>query len=187
MKRKDLTNQLVGKLKVLYPDTSNKYKRLHWICRCECGKIYPVRASHLQSESIESCGCFRTPNYKEIPGAYWRVTKFGAKIRNLTFNITMEYAWDLFIQQNRKCLLTGRELKFGIPYSRMRKYQTASLDRIDSNQGYIVGNICWLHKDINMFKGAIHSNSFIQLCYEVVNYQEKLKEGLTLTAEHDKI
>jgi hypothetical protein len=50
---------------------------------------------------------------------------------------------------------------------------TASLDRIDSSKGYIVGNVQWVHKDINFMKFTFSESRFIDLCKKVVNYQEK--------------
>ena len=44
------------------------------------------------------------------------------------------------------------------------KEQTASLDRIDNSKGYEVGNIQWVHKEINMMRGPLPIDRFIELC-----------------------
>lgn len=44
---------------------------------------------------------------------------------------------------------------------------TASLDRIDSNKGYIKGNVQWVHKKINQMKWLFSKNEFIELCVAV--------------------
>jgi hypothetical protein len=70
----------------------------------------------------------------------------------MTINITLEYIWDLLLEQNRKCALTGLPLTFAKDYNKSTLDQTASLDRIDSSVGYIIGNVQWVHKEINKIK-----------------------------------
>ena len=99
----------------------------------------------------------------EIAAKYWfNVTKH-ALGRQLEMDVSMEYAWDLFLHQDRKCALTGVELKFGV-----NGEQTASLDRIDSAEGYTPANIQWVHKDINFMKRKMSTEGFISWCRAVV-------------------
>ena len=44
---------------------------------------------------------------------------------------------------------------------------TASLDRIDSNLGYVKGNVQWVHKHINVMKNIFNQDMFIFLCNQV--------------------
>jgi hypothetical protein len=75
----------------------------------------------------------------------------------------MKYAWKRFLQQDRKCALTG--LPLTINYSRLTgDPHTASLDRIDSSKGYVRGNIQWIHKDVNMMKRIYDQGYFIEMC-----------------------
>lgn len=55
---------------------------------------------------------------------------------------------------------------------------SASLDRIDSNQGYIEGNVRWVLKDINMIKGAYDNEYFVRLCNLVANAHPREVEDL---------
>lgn len=89
--------------------------------------------------------------YEEISGRYWSDIIRGAKYRNLDFNISMQYAWNLFIKQNKKCALSGVEIEF-YKCGNKRNKQTASLDRIDSKSGYIIDNVQWVHKTIQRIK-----------------------------------
>jgi hypothetical protein len=63
------------------------------------------------------------------------------------FNLTNEHLIDLWNKQNHKCALTGIDLihKWGYLAS-------ASIDRIDSDKGYVVGNVQLICKGINMMK-----------------------------------
>lgn len=48
--------------------------------------------------------------------------------------------------------------------------RTASLDRIDSTRGYVVGNLQWIHKDLNLMKNTLPTSLFIEWCKKVSNY-----------------
>lgn len=50
------------------------------------------------------------------------------------------------------------------------KQQTASLDRIDSSKGYVLGNIQWVHKDINKMKLDYDQDYFIDICRRIAEY-----------------
>lgn len=41
---------------------------------------------------------------------------------------------------------------------------TVSLDRIDSNIGYIEGNVQWIHKALNNTKNTMPNDEFINWC-----------------------
>ena len=41
---------------------------------------------------------------------------------------------------------------------------TASLDRIDSSKGYILGNIQLVHRDVNRIKSDFEQDYFIKIC-----------------------
>lgn len=62
----DLTGQRFGSLSVIgkapsqvyIDETGKKHTRAMWFCQCDCGsQIKMVRASHLKSGAIVSCGC----------------------------------------------------------------------------------------------------------------------------------
>lgn len=97
----------------------------------------------------------------DISKQYWNQIIHHAKIRNLEISITIEYVWNLFIKQNRKCALSGLDLNFA---AFGHAEQTASLDRIDSIKGYIEGNVQWVHKDINIMKMDMNEYQFIKMC-----------------------
>jgi hypothetical protein len=118
-----------------------------------------------------SCGCFHAEltwkGYGDISGTYFNTVKKGAEIRNLEFNITIEFMWGLFLEQDRKCALTKDIIFFAEKRAEL-KNQTASLDRIDSSKGYFEDNVQWVHKYINMVKGTMTESEFFELCKLVV-------------------
>lgn len=46
----------------------------------------------------------------------------------------------------------------------------SDLDRIDSSKGYIIDNVQWVHKDVNLMKLSHSKNTFIQICNQVSNH-----------------
>jgi hypothetical protein len=179
MKYIDLTNQTFGLLTAIKIDTT-KHNRIFWICECKCGNTKSVAAKHLRSESITSCGCakFHIGNtsrtwrgYGEIGGKYFSNIKGGAIKRNLEFSVTIENMWDVFVKQNRKCALTGETIYFR---DKTNGEQTASIDRINSNMGYTIENIQWVHKDVNLMKQNLSEDTFLKICKQIVEYK-KLK------------
>lgn len=105
---------------------------------------------------------------------YWtRLIKHAVK-RNLEFEISINYAWELFQNQNEKCALSGRNIKLNRQYSQNNKLQnkqTASLDRIDSKQGYCVGNVQWVHLILNRMKSNLEEKEFLQWCQDVASHK----------------
>ena len=144
----------------------NKRTRL-WICKCDCGNEIQLNCQKLYTGWV-SCGCAqRKMGCNEIRGKQFSTIRRGAKKRNLEFNITIEYIWNLFIKQDRKCMYSGVELQFNNYI--LGKETTASLDRIDSNLGYTEGNVQWIHKELNFMKQELSEERFfnwIKLIYE---------------------
>jgi cytidyltransferase-like protein len=171
---KDISGQRFGKLIALnYVETINKTRR--YLCECDCGIQKVLRRKSLVKGDTTSCGCdwiksnVKHPSWKghgDIPLDFFNNIFRGAKQRNLEFNITIEYIWDLLEKQNRKCALSGLDLKF----SRTRKdksLQTCSLDRKDNKKGYIEGNVQWVHKRVNLMKNVMSDKDFIYFCHVV--------------------
>lgn len=171
-RRENLTDQRFDKLLVL-ERIGDKY-----LCRCDCGNEFTTSSYKLKLGSRKrQCYNCASPclNYQNLPRIYWTTLIKGAKKRDIEFAITMEYAWQLFEQQNGLCKLTGIQLNFAKnkrEHMTMRK-TTASLDRIDSTKGYIIGNVQWVHKDINRMKQHFSEQYFKELCKKVIDYDNK--------------
>jgi hypothetical protein len=114
--------------------------------------------------------------YEEIQGSFLASIKAGAKKRGIKFEVPKEYLWNLFIQQKRKCAYTGIEIFFSRNNAEFSMGRgNASLDRIDSSLGYTEGNLQWVHKRINIMKGNMDDQEFLDFC-EAVTYQNKGQE-----------
>jgi hypothetical protein len=173
--KKDLIGDRFGKLVVLNKQ-GRRGNNTIWLCQCDCGNTKIVSRNYLTNgKSIKSCGCAILQNlhnaawkgYGEISGSYWKVIRAGARSRKLSFEITIESAWEKFLSQGRKCAFTGIGLNFVNHYCKDCVQQTASLDRIDSSKGYVSGNIQWVHKRINIMKMQLLPDDFIFWCSAV--------------------
>lgn len=170
----DLSNKEIGDWTVLHLYKSDK-NGTQWTCKCKCGNIKIIHRHSLiqgKSKSCVFCAGLKKRNKEEYRLAFYNATKINAKDRNIEFNISYEYLKDLFYKkQNRKCALSGEELKFAnTNKGHFNKETTASLDRIDSTKGYIEGNVQWIHKDINKMKSAFSQIQFLNWCEKINNH-----------------
>lgn len=156
---------------------TNEHKKFghhtRWKALCgSCNQYHWVLNRTLTHGKSEKCFFCARKNrrggYEEINGTYWETIIRGAKDRNFEFNITIEYIWNLFLTQSRRCALSNMVLVFGY-----KQDATASLDRIDSSKGYVVGNVQWVHKDVNRMKWAFDEDYFIYLCKQIVDCKLK--------------
>lgn len=113
--------------------------------RCICGK---KRWTHRPGGCKQnSCDC-QGKSFNGLSGTVFSRIKRSAKKRNLSWKVSIKYLWNLFLIQKGKCALSGIKIKL----CRNSQKSTASLDRINSNSGYEVGNIHWVHRDVNTIK-----------------------------------
>ena len=60
----DLTNQRFGRLVAIEPDGKNKYGRVVWKCKCDCGNYINVNSNSLSQNKTRSCGCLSNERRK---------------------------------------------------------------------------------------------------------------------------
>lgn len=170
-KNKNIVGQKFGFGTVLEFTNQTRHDSNIWLLQCECGNKYEATLHVLRHGYGESCGCktfdrkskAKWQGYGEISLDFFHNIKRGAKARKHLFKISIEYIWDLYEKQNRKCALSGIDLKFS-RNKKKDKTGTASLDRIDSSKGYIEGNVQWVHKTVNMMKNKLNQQEFINIC-----------------------
>lgn len=182
LKRKHYCETIVSK-------TGKEYKRSLEDVKCpRCNREY-TRAykSNYTSKVCKICSQLENNHKKafngcatigELTGSFYNATKQRAKYRNIEFNVSKEFLWNLFLEQNKKCALSGIPLKLltfnkWSDTGKSRHYDTsminASLDRIDSDKGYTEDNVQWIHKVVNIMKNTLAENDFIYFCKKVSN------------------
>ena len=151
--------------------------------KCDCGKellklpveiLYPDR-------DFQCASCAQKENKRdymiangmigELTLTQYTKLKASAEKRHIEFSISMEYLWNLYLSQNRKCNITGDDLP---------DIRKASLDRIDSNLGYIEGNVQWVTCRANISKHTMSMYELYEFCKKVLNHANQQPSiGLT--------
>lgn len=108
--------------------------------------------------------------FGQLSGSYWLTVQRGALSRDIECSVSIEHCWNKFIYQNGKCSITGLPLVFA-PSQKRQVEQTASLDRVNSDLGYIEGNIQWVHKTINRMKWHLDEDYFKSLCKAILDFK----------------
>ena len=149
-------------------DEFSDKRRVMWKVQCDCGKV-EVRRRDLvikgYSKSCRSCASKRNAKTHPPPvrrtgcnglsGTHFKSIRHGASRRGIVFDVTPEYLWGLYESQNGLCALTGVPIILNTSIKNQNvnwDVITASLDRIDSDVGYVVGNLWWVHKEMNRLK-----------------------------------
>jgi len=102
--------------------------------------------------------------YNEIP-YNWFSKYFIRKNRKKQHygDVTIEQMYNLWINQNKKCALSGVSIGFyddGVNH-------TCSIDRIDSSKEYTIDNVQLVHKDVNLMKNKFDNQYFIDMCKKI--------------------
>jgi len=175
---------IVGKWKVI-SDRFKIDKVYYNQCICICGKIQNVLNYKLNNYLTKSCGkCttnkswFKFQGIGDLSKSYFTSFKNSRKKKGIYFSeeITIEYLWDLFLKQDKKCAISNLDIILLKNYSNYKQRknksnndsdQTASIDRIDNSKGYEIGNVQWVHKDVNFMRGGMTINDFIYFCNNI--------------------
>lgn len=173
----NLTNTIINNWKIIDRDLIKKSKNTYWNCICLlCNSSHSIVSDNLTSGASTKCiECGRLgmrKGYKELSGTHWSDIINGANKRNLEFNITKEYIYNLFLKQNKKCALSNVDIILG--YFENKKLRTASLDRINNSKGYIKGNVWWIHKTVNFMKWTSSVDDFIKCCENIYSNKNNL-------------
>ena len=150
-----------------------EWRRIVALCQCSCGTEKLISTPSLVLGTSTRCMSCKSKSmvkenhgswtgYEKIPGRLLTKVKNEAKRRGIEYSVTPKHLWEIYQQQRGLCALSGLPLHFG----RVREVWgfTASVDRIDSTRGYVVGNIQWVHKDVNIMKNSYTQKYFTSLC-----------------------
>lgn len=169
--------------KEVTPD--NKDRTLYWLVQCKCGHLAWKNPAHLKDGTSTRCKRCGNKSFISKEGTTelqaLLISKFNQikhnlaarkKVKNLDFDITPEYLNELY-DKSKQCALSGLDISLDI--SKKLQQQNLSVDRIDSDYGYIKGNIQLVDKRINMMKGILSNEEFIELCCKVAEKHGYLK------------
>ena len=152
----------------VYIDGHGKYK-----VQCDCGTItyrLPIELLYKNRDfSCKKCSQkLRAKRTTLINGRVGDLTltehtrlRRSAEKRGYTFEVSIEYLWNLFQDQKQICAITGDYIP---------NIKEASLDRIDSSKGYIEGNVQWVTYQSNLSKHVMTMEQLYEFCRKVLNH-----------------
>jgi hypothetical protein len=151
----------------------------HFIVMCNLISSLPSRSlAELHVPSVPPLHPARRDrgSYMLIPGKMWTAIRRRSVKAGVEFNLFIDRAWDLYVSQNCRCALTGIPIYFNLPGC--SSSGTASLDRINSDAGYISGNVQWVHKDANLIKCEFSYEYVCDICRMVSSAHPRMMECL---------
>ena len=141
-----------------------------------CGELQTYSRKNYAEESLQlgklcrPCSNRTTDNsgrglYEGVRLSWVNKCKIGAETRGIEWDLSVEFIWELYVAQGSVCALSG----LPIGWAETGTIHTASLDRINSNCGYLPDNVQLVHKDINMMKQSYSNERFVEMCEAVAD------------------
>ena len=142
---------------------------IYYLFKCKfCGDVIQRIFSNVDNKT-RCKKCKANPDYlKALNTTTYNIIIKNAKLRNIKFDVSIDYLSNLIINQNYRCALSG--VCITLPKNvkeRTNSMFTASLDRIDSGRGYFEDNVQWVHKHVNQMKFDFDQEYFLKLCSKI--------------------
>ena len=165
----------------------NKNDQSYYMCQCtNCGHKFRQDGYSTRIGRQGCKHCRKSPNWNplviaepcfvgDLTRLWWAkrviavVTRRQKRNPEFECKITMQYAWQKFLEQNGECKYTKIKLYF----PEGSTGGTASLDRIDSSKGYIEGNVQWVHATVNTMKSDLTEEEFKKYCKLITDNNEE--------------
>lgn len=159
---KDITGQRFGRLIVVSYSHTNKFRKSCWVCKCDCGNEVIINRNALMSGNTTSCGCYN----KEVLSLPYGAAaankvhyhyKSHAKRRGVPFEISKDRFLRLISSNCHYCGVGpsnyyGKDSNGAIFYN--------GIDRIDSDKGYVEGNVVSCCRTCNYAKNKMGVSEF---------------------------
>jgi hypothetical protein len=148
----NLNGKIIGRLTIIERGSDyispNGYKRIQWLCKCECGNIKLISSSSLLSGNCKSCGCYQKDNIiKNVTLEFGRAAfnsiyatyKIDAEKRNLEFELSKLEFKEIIDRNCFYCNCSPSQIKKNIHNA--GDYIYNGIDRVNNDKGYIIGNV----------------------------------------------
>ena len=136
------------------------------ICKY-CGEEDQNKFFYLHKNICINCiGTYSIAREESYVDLLYRKSRSSIKNRKYDYTLTKEYIKEILESQGGKCAYSG--LEFDIS----EKASSPTIDRIDSNKGYEIGNIAIVRCDINLMKSNMTLDKFFYLIDNICKYRE---------------
>ena len=144
-------------------DGSPKYNS--WCKVCIKGKMASYHKRTWGEERLQFSAFRRTKNYRS-----YLVYLLGKARRRHECSIDIDYLCNLWDKQNGLCAITGWEMTMRLADGVVST--NASIDRINSEIGYVTGNVQLVCRCVNVAKHDLTMSEFVMLCTAVAEGQQ---------------
>ena len=177
-----------GRLTILKLFGRDKYQKIKWLARCDCGVEKPTLGRHLISGAVKSCGCLQRENARKcrLGKASGNKLPAGQSMRNRVLSIYKNqakkrgYEWALSDAQFdtlvcQPCHYCGRP-PVGCAKTKANNgaFIYNGLDRMNNDCGYTEGNTVTCCKICNRCKSNMSYMEFIDYLITASHYIKKM-------------
>jgi len=142
-----------------------------------CEKKLKRYRTNVDENKNNFCNYICMRNFNKIGRNYFkkyiRFSKRRANYKKIEFNLTESYLRDIYKKQNKKCAVTNIPIYLLYFSEKDTLANSASLDRIDNEKGYIKGNVRFVCLGINYMKNRRADSEVFELLDKILEYYKK--------------
>ena len=130
-----------------------------------CRNCITKRANELKRQYTEEYALFKVLQMRYL------AARDRSKRKSLPFNITKEYLKELWDKQNGKCAICGIPMTF--EQCNGRTPTNVSIDQINHNNGYVIGNVQLVCMAVNQMKSDLEIDTLYKFCEAILENARK--------------
>ena len=129
--------------------------------------------------------CVLEISKREFPGIYRRKSQIrssspknyiagllnhaASRKQHLGFNLDIQFLLDMYESQKGLCAISGEKMTFLAGHGRIET--NISIDRIDSDQGYVRDNVQLVCLAVNLMKQRLSTHGLVTWCQRIMEHQ----------------
>ena len=163
----------------------NRNKKLgrHNFCSRSCACSFNNKHSIPSEKQIQNYkNISKYSNNRKDEYSNFRYTLRNVRKRFCEVNVTLDYLKSIWEKQEGVCPYTGLHLYLPTWKKSNDLIHRASLDRIDSSKGYIIGNVQFVSTPINLMKSTMSDLQTKQYLKQISDYTSHFCEDGTISS-----